>query len=145
MFKLQVSRFLLRKNKNSFIVFILLANLIGIFYCILLFSKRHKEGHLPERHVGLKSGCRYNCNWSRIGVKDYPIVENYERLDWHDYEFMKIESERTGFGEKGEGFKFTDPKDVELDSKIGEDEGLHVLVSDKISVNRSVIDTRPEK
>lgn len=79
---------------------------------------------------------------SQIGIKDYPVVENYEKKDWHDYEFMKYEATRQGPGEQGKGFQLTDAKDIELDKKLTEEEGLHVVVSDRISVNRSLWDTR---
>jgi hypothetical protein len=81
---------------------------------------------------------------SKVGLKKYRAEKNYERIDWNDYEFMKYERERTGIGEQGKGHQLTDPKDIELDEKLEQVEGLNVIVSDKISVNRSVKDTRAE-
>ena len=45
-------------------------------------------------------------------------------------------------GENGQPFNLTDPADIELNDKLFKIEGLYVVVSDKISVNRSVPDTR---
>lgn len=74
----------------------------------------------------------------------YPITKNLEMFDWHNYEFMKYESERTGNGEQGRGYMLTDPKEIEIDKRLELIEGINVFVSDKISVNRSVQDTRPK-
>lgn len=82
---------------------------------------------------------------SGVGVKEYPIIRSFERKDWHDYEFIKYEASRTGNGEQGKALILTDPEDIELDKAMEIQEGLHVVVSDKISVNRSILDTRPEQ
>ena len=75
----------------------------------------------------------------------YPIVESYEKIDWNDYEFMEYEAQRVGLGEHGEPAMLSDPEDITLDKKLFEIEGIHVLLSDKISVNRSLPDVRHEK
>jgi len=78
------------------------------------------------------------------GVNDmkYPFATDYERKDWHDYEFIKYEAKRVGPGEQGKPFELTDPIDIALNNKLFQVEGLFVIVSDKISVNRSVPDVR---
>jgi hypothetical protein len=82
---------------------------------------------------------------SEINPKKYWRASDFEKKDWHDYEFMKYEASRTGPGEQGEGFKLTDPADIKLNAEVSKIEGLHAIVSDKISVNRSVPDVRHEK
>ncbi|CAO1392457.1 unnamed protein product, partial [Diamesa tonsa] len=72
----------------------------------------------------------------------YPVVTNYEMMDWHDYEFMNYEASRRGPGENGTAVFLTDPSEIELDNELYKIEGLSVVVSDKISVNRSVPDVR---
>ena len=74
--------------------------------------------------------------------KIYPVATNYERKDWHDWKFIEYEKNRKGPGENGKPFNLTDPADIELNDKLFKIEGLYVVVSDKISVNRSVPDTR---
>lgn len=72
----------------------------------------------------------------------YPALQNYERKDWHDYKFMNYEAEREGPGEQGSPHVLTDPEDIKLNKELFQIEGLYVVVSDKISVNRSVPDVR---
>lgn len=72
------------------------------------------------------------------------IAEN-EKKDWHDYEFIAYERSREGPGEQGKPFVLTEPHDIELNQELFNEEGLYVVVSDKISVNRSIPDYRPEK
>ncbi|CAO1410603.1 unnamed protein product [Diamesa hyperborea] len=72
----------------------------------------------------------------------YQVVTNYEMIDWHDYEFMNYEAQRVGPGENGTAVFLTDPSEIELDTELYKIEGLSVVVSDKISVNRSVPDVR---
>jgi hypothetical protein len=72
----------------------------------------------------------------------YPFVKNFERKDWHDYKFIEYEKNRIGPGEQGKPYKLTDPKDIKLNEELFKVEGFYVIVSDKISVNRSVPDSR---
>lgn len=64
--------------------------------------------------------------------------------DWHDYEFMAAEKLRKGPGEQGERVDLTDPKEIELNEELYKKTGYAVVISDKISVNRSVNDGRPK-
>lgn len=73
---------------------------------------------------------------------NYPLATKYERKDWHDWQFIEYEKSRVGPGEQGKPYYLTDPKDIELNDKLYKVEGLNALVSDKISVNRSLPDTR---
>lgn len=60
-------------------------------------------------------------------------------------DFMKYERTRKGAGEQGRSHVLTNISEIELDRKLVMEEGLSVVVSDKISVNRSIPDTRPQK
>lgn len=60
-------------------------------------------------------------------------------------DFMKYERTRKGAGEQGRSHVLTNTSEIELDKKLVMEEGLSVVVSDKISVNRSIPDTRPQK
>jgi polypeptide N-acetylgalactosaminyltransferase len=72
----------------------------------------------------------------------YPVATNYERKDWHDWKFIENEKLRVGPGENGTAFHLSDPEDIALNYKLFAIEGLYAIISDKISVNRSVPDTR---
>lgn len=74
-------------------------------------------------------------------VKPYVASEN-ERIDWHDYKFMLLEKLRSGPGENGNSVDLTDSVELE-ENQIGfQQEGFYTVVSDKISVNRSLPDAR---
>jgi hypothetical protein len=77
--------------------------------------------------------------------KAYPLATNYQRKNWHDQKFIDYEKLREGPGEQGKPLNLTDPDDIEENDRLFKIEGLFVIVSDKISVNRSVPDTRHEK
>lgn len=63
--------------------------------------------------------------------------------DWHDYEQIYSERVRRGPGENGEAFRLEDAAEKAENEKIYNSTGFAAIVSDKISVNRSVPDVRP--
>jgi polypeptide N-acetylgalactosaminyltransferase len=65
-----------------------------------------------------------------------------ECKDWNDYEFIANELKRSGLGEQGEPVFLTDAAEIVLNEKLYNKTGFSVVVSDKISVNRSVTDFR---
>lgn len=68
---------------------------------------------------------------------------NLERIkiDWHDYRFMEEEQKRTGLGEHGKEVHLP-PEEKAEEERLFALNGFSGLVSDKISVNRSVPDIR---
>jgi hypothetical protein len=82
---------------------------------------------------------------NQIDSSRYPKAQSFDRKDWHDYEFILYEASRKGNGEQGQGYNLEDPEDIEINNKYVPREGFHVIVSDKISVNRSLHDTRPNE
>ena len=116
--------------------FVIIVHLVFLF-CIIF-------NHESEHHKSFKEFRQSHWDLSHIGSKEYSIeIASYEKKDWHDYSFMQYEATRVGPGEQGEGLKLTDPKDILEDARLAAEDGLHVFTSDRISVNRSIIDTRP--
>lgn len=64
--------------------------------------------------------------------------------DWHDYKYLKIEKKRSGHGEQGKPVILNDTLEIEENNKEYDKTGYSVIVSDKISVNRSLPDNRHE-
>lgn len=63
------------------------------------------------------------------------------KIDWSDYEFLAAERARTGIGEHGEAAAV--PPSLQHERKVHYDEnGFDGLLSDMISLNRSVKDIR---
>lgn len=64
-----------------------------------------------------------------------------KKIDWHDYKYMKYEEARIGIGEHGKA-EVLDVKDKDLEDRLFKRNGFNALLSDKISVNRSLPDIR---
>lgn len=69
--------------------------------------------------------------------------KNVERIkvDWQDHGEMEQDSERVGLGEHGEKAEFKYLDKIEMDEVFAKN-GYNGMLSDKISVNRSVADIR---
>lgn len=63
------------------------------------------------------------------------------RIDWHDYALMERERARTGLGEQGRGAALGPEREAER-REVFDHNGFDGLLSDAISVNRSVADIR---
>lgn len=68
--------------------------------------------------------------------------QQLECKDWNDYEFVASELRRSGLGEQGEPVTLTDVTEIEENEKTYNKTGFSVVISDKISVNRSTKDFR---
>ncbi|XP_052852223.1 N-acetylgalactosaminyltransferase 4 [Drosophila gunungcola] len=90
----------------------------------------------------------------RNSVRDVPQGEKIvgfrlpepegERKDWHDYAAMEADKKRTGFGENGMPAFIDDLSEKELEAEMSLKNGFNGLISDRISINRSVPDVRLE-
>ena len=66
----------------------------------------------------------------------------FERASWEDSELIRKDSFRVGFGEHGAAAILTNPEEIKKNEEYRNDLGTSVLISDKISVNRSIPDYR---
>ncbi|CRK94687.1 CLUMA_CG008187, isoform A [Clunio marinus] len=111
-----------------------------IFSFIYVMINREKVEH--ENFNNFK---KFHFDLYGVGeCKKYPMELVYDRKDWHDYEFMKKEAQRTGLGEQGAAVVLTDPNEIEKNKQLRKQEGFSALISDMIALNRSVPDTRPK-
>lgn len=78
----------------------------------------------------------------KVSMPRYPFATNYERKDYHDYEFMELEARKQGPGEQGEPYLLTDSDDIERNKELHKQFGFYGIASDHISVNRSLPDVR---
>lgn len=85
-------------------------------------------------------------------VKTPPAIKMFtlptpqgERKDWHDYATMEADRQRSGLGEHGLPAKIEDPAEEEKEQLEYRKNGFNGLISDRISVNRSVPDVRREE
>ncbi|XP_036336261.1 N-acetylgalactosaminyltransferase 6-like [Rhagoletis pomonella] len=84
-------------------------------------------------------------------IKKYSFWQKNEEIlqssraqfkDWHDVDAMEREATRTGPGERGEPVYINDPSKLQLKQQMTKKNGFNALLSDVISVNRSVPDIR---
>jgi len=68
-----------------------------------------------------------------------------ERKDWTDHEAMTADKLRSGLGEHGLPARVEDLAEQDMEKQLMQINGFNGLLSDKISVNRSVPDIRNEK
>lgn len=115
----------LRSLKN-FIIF-------TICGCLALFIIQS----ITKSSLNVQNSQKYLKNWLQS-------VQNLEKScrDWHDYEFIDKEKKRVGPGEHGKALNLSNSRDIEENEKFIKETGLAVIVSNKISVNRSIPDQR---
>ena len=68
-----------------------------------------------------------------------------KRISWENYRLIYSDLARTGFGEHGKGESLTDSNEIKENEELFKTFGMSVVISDKISVNRSIPDFRHPK
>lgn len=93
--------------------------------------------------VMLVNLCIYITANSKIDSSFKFVLNDRGKVDWHDYKLILAEKSQVGPGEKGTPFFLTDPVEIARNDESILEEGFAVLVSEKISLNRSMADARP--
>lgn len=116
--------------------------LLGLLFIFLILVIVHKNNSVylesSEYQALVNSLIRFKTNnFSGIVNK-----LTRARKDWHDYKLYAEEDKRDGIGEHGIGHHLEDAENDELRDKLFSENGYNGLLSDMISVNRSVADIR---
>lgn len=67
-----------------------------------------------------------------------------EKIDWNNYSFIGMERLRKGHGEQGNGVSLSDDTEKKLSKEMIKEYSYNTVASDKISLDRSLPDTRPK-
>lgn len=82
-----------------------------------------------------------NCLFEILTNLNQKDKEENIKIDWHDYKKIQEDILRSGPGEQGLGYNL-DISEHRLKDKLFRENGFNALVSDKISLNRSLNDIR---
>jgi hypothetical protein len=120
---------------------------IVILYLLLEIQKTTKiQSTLKQDLVSLlqnHAGNGTNRDYSSLSNSD-DQNQSREKKDWHDYKFMEYEANRTGLGEQGKEAVLTKVDGI-LKNATYHADGYNGYLSDQISLNRSLPDTRHPK
>jgi hypothetical protein len=125
--------------------------MVGILVAtFILASHIHKfdlEGTIEDHKSSLLQQLEKIKQFNKVKQKTF-FDEKHNLLnlkaDWHDYELLKREKHRSGVGEHGIGVHFQNQSKAQqaLQKKLYDENGFNGLLSDRISLNRSLPDIR---
>lgn len=121
-----------------------LAILFGVTVLITVVFVRTLNNLLPEDEHAGRGGREEDHPRAGAFFGGSRKNANGKRIDWHDYEHIRMEEGRKGLGEKGKAETLPVELNEEKDLMYRKN-GFNALLSDKISVNRSVPDIRHPK
>ena len=94
--------------------------------------------HLDLNRMRNEPKIRINKTYFELPKAEGPFKE------WEDFEGLMTELQRVGMGEQGKPAFLNEPSLKEEEKKLSMENGFNALLSDYISVNRSVADVRDE-
>lgn len=123
----------IKMRRNPIVIIKITFLIISIVGLFILYTKSFNNLPNSERLV------QHPKHGSFFGGRPKNIKN--KKIDWHDYKLIGIEQSRKGIGEQGKPGKL----DESLESarkELFNQNGFNALLSDKISLNRSVPDIR---
>lgn len=106
--------------------------LIVIGLCQLIFSRNHHQA-IQKSYIYIEPFGGY---FRRSSFSD-------ETKDWNNYKLMDEEKKRSGFGEHG-AKTFSEGRQSDDEIKMMKENGHNAIVSNRISLDRSVPDFRSD-
>lgn len=137
----------MRRNLLKFIKLLILTAVTVLLTVFLyktfnnVFKIYDEDNHIPkpptanlnkQRKVHPKQGAFFSGERKN---------EKMVKIDWNDHKYIEFESQRHGIGEHGEA-AYLEPEDESKRKELFSQNGFNGLLSDRISLNRSVKDIR---
>jgi polypeptide N-acetylgalactosaminyltransferase len=127
----------MKRNILKLIKLLLLSSFAALI--VILFTKSLSNTTIAKS-LFPQSGKQYQKPFFG-GFFARPRNVDKKRIDWHNYKLISEDQSRNGFGEQGKKEALDDSEKAEKD-KLFSQNGFNALLSDKISLNRSVPDIR---
>ena len=133
--------------KRNFTRLIKLLVLVSVTLCLLIVLMKSFNGNTDNETIkrlmkpAEKLIRTYQSHFGTGSFFNGQRNINNNKIDWHDYAMIKIELARHGTGEQGKA-ESLDPSEKSLEDDLFKRNGFNALLSDKISLNRSVPDIR---
>lgn len=129
----------MRRNIKVLLKYLLLGSITVLLTTFLIrylhLSDTIDRNALPEdqsEQQHLKQGAFFNGEQKNIKSL---------KIDWHMYEYMKLEQKQQGIGENGKPGTLSD-SEKDAQEALFKQNGFNALLSDKIALNRSLPDIR---
>lgn len=137
----------MRRNLIKFIKLLFLT-VVTVLITVFLYKTFNNvfnildvDNHIPKHHTPpTPSPLKMHPKEGAFFSGD-PKNEKMLKIDWHDNKYIAFESRRRGIGEHGEAAHLP-PEDESQRKVLFNQNGFNGLLSDKISLNRSVKDIR---
>ncbi|MFH4979250.1 hypothetical protein AB6A40_005959 [Gnathostoma spinigerum] len=130
-------RFVISRRVSRVLTYLVI--ICVVFFCFSLISDS-QSSHAPGREDRVHLEEHQHL---AFGVDPFVEYKSLPKKDWHDYEAMKKERKRTGFGEGGTAvIAPDDPKTKAEELALYKANGYNGYVSDMIDLHRSVKDIR---
>lgn len=113
-------------------------------FVVILFIKSLKSTSFSRDFFGVPQNLKDHPKVHHGGFFARPRNVDQKKIDWHDYKLIAEEEKRVGIGEHGKKEKLDESLKEEQDDLFHQN-GFNALLSDKISLNRSVPDIRHPK
>uniref|UniRef100_U5ERV4 Polypeptide N-acetylgalactosaminyltransferase n=1 Tax=Corethrella appendiculata TaxID=1370023 RepID=U5ERV4_9DIPT len=136
----------MRRNRKLLIKYSILAILMLIFtiYVIKTFRSSDSNSNVSKQTLAEKLHSPESLSYAKPGsfFDGTPRNVHQKRIDWHNYALIEEEKVREGIGEHGIKATLTNQKDILMKDKLFKKNGFNAVLSDLISLNRSLPDIR---
>ncbi|XP_013411643.1 putative polypeptide N-acetylgalactosaminyltransferase 10 [Lingula anatina] len=138
----------MRRNTKTLLKYVIVAGVCLAFGPLLLrtlFGDKPKTEALLDRGLPLPPGDNRHEKFLERPKEEQPLdnepVDPNAKIDWHNYKQIAEEKERKGPGEQGSAVILS-PEEEQKKNDLYKVNGFNAYASDKISLDRALVDIR---